>query len=124
MQQYEQPPQMIPRSEGHYRDWINACKGGPPASSNFEYGARLTEIALLGVVALRTGRNAPLGWPQYESDQHTSSGTFHPWPFPQGVGDMNLRSGRNQEDTHDRHIAGKYLPSRVVSTVASVFGEP
>lgn len=60
MQQYEQPPQTIPRSQGHYRDWINACKGGPPASSNFEYGAPLTEIALLGVVALRTG--ATLHW--------------------------------------------------------------
>jgi len=60
MQQYKQPPQTIPRSAGHYRDWINACKGGPPASSNFEYGARLTEIALLGVVALRSG--ATLHW--------------------------------------------------------------
>jgi len=60
MQQYEQPPQTIPRSQGHHRDWINACKGGPPASSNFEYGARLTEIALLGVVAFRTG--ATLHW--------------------------------------------------------------
>jgi len=56
MKQYELPPPTIPRSQGHHRDWINACKGGPPASSNFAYGARLTEIALLGVVALRTGK--------------------------------------------------------------------
>lgn len=55
MRQYEQPPQTIPRSQGHHRDWINACKGGPPASSNFEYGAHLTEIVLLGSVALQTG---------------------------------------------------------------------
>jgi predicted dehydrogenase len=55
MQEYAQPPATIPRSRGHHRDWIDACKGGPPASSNFEYGARLTEIVLLGVVALRTG---------------------------------------------------------------------
>jgi hypothetical protein len=40
---------------GHHRDWIEVCKGGQPASSNFEYAARLTEIVLLGVVALRTG---------------------------------------------------------------------
>ncbi len=40
---------------GHHRDWIEACKGGPPASSNFDYAARLTEVVLLGVVALRTG---------------------------------------------------------------------
>ena len=54
MRQYKQPPKTIPRSQGHHRDWINACKGGPPASSNFDYGGPLTEIALLGVVALRT----------------------------------------------------------------------
>jgi hypothetical protein len=55
MRDYKLPRATIPRSLGHRRDWINACKGGPPASSNFEYGARLTEIVLLGVVSLRTG---------------------------------------------------------------------
>jgi predicted dehydrogenase len=56
MRRYHQPPQTIPRSRGHHRDWLEACKGGPPASANFEYGARLTEIVLLGTVALRTGQ--------------------------------------------------------------------
>jgi len=55
MRAYKRPQATIPRSQGHHRDWINACKGGPPASSNFDYGARLTEIVLLGVVSLRTG---------------------------------------------------------------------
>jgi predicted dehydrogenase len=50
------PAPTLPRSKGHHRDWLDAIKGGPPASSNFEYGARLTELALLGVLALRTGR--------------------------------------------------------------------
>ncbi len=40
----------------HHREWIEACKGGPPTKSNFEYAARLTEMALLGNVALRLGR--------------------------------------------------------------------
>jgi len=55
MREYELPEPTITRSRGHRRDWIDACKGGPPASSNFDYGARLTEIVLLGVVAIRTG---------------------------------------------------------------------
>lgn len=55
MRQTRQPPPTIPRSAGHHRDWIHACKGGPPASANFDYGARLTEIVLLGAVALRSG---------------------------------------------------------------------
>ena len=54
------PPVTIKRSNGHHRDWIDACKGGEPASSNFEYGARLTEIALLGVPALRMRK--PIEW--------------------------------------------------------------
>jgi predicted dehydrogenase len=49
------PSPSLPRSKGHHRDWLDACKGGKPAGSNFEYGARLTEIVLLGVLALRSG---------------------------------------------------------------------
>ena len=55
MQAYQPPSPTIPRSLGHHRDWINACKGGPAPSANFDYGACLTEIVLLGVAALRTG---------------------------------------------------------------------
>jgi predicted dehydrogenase len=50
------PSPTLPRSKGHHHDWIAACKGGPHAGSHFEYGARLAEIALLGVLALRTKR--------------------------------------------------------------------
>lgn len=51
------PPSVesIPYSKGHCREWIDAIKGGPAALSNFEYGARLTEIVLLGVLSLRLG---------------------------------------------------------------------
>jgi hypothetical protein len=50
---YTRPAPTLPRSKGHYEDWVSACKGGPPASSNFDYGGPLTEIALLGVLAMR-----------------------------------------------------------------------
>ncbi len=50
---YKRPAKTLPRSKGHHRDWLDACKGGLPASSNFEYGAVLTEIGLLGLVAMR-----------------------------------------------------------------------
>lgn len=45
----------IPRSKGHYRDWVDAIKGGPEASSNFGVAANLTEITLIGVLSLRLG---------------------------------------------------------------------
>jgi predicted dehydrogenase len=50
-----EPAEKIPRSKGHHREWIDAIKGGPAAMSNFDYGARLTEITLLGVLSLRLG---------------------------------------------------------------------
>ncbi len=56
MATYQRPPKTIPRVEGHHQDWINACKGGTPASSNFDYAGPLTETVLLGNVALRSGK--------------------------------------------------------------------
>ena len=50
------PAKTLPRVTGHHADWLQACKGGTPACSNFDYGARLTEFVLLGALALRTGK--------------------------------------------------------------------
>ncbi len=52
--EYKRPEKTIPRSKGHHTDWLKACKGSDPASGNFDYSARLTEIVLLGNVALRS----------------------------------------------------------------------
>jgi predicted dehydrogenase len=54
MQEYQRPPASIPRSIGHHAEWIRACKGGPPAGSNFDYAGPMTETVLLGNVAIRT----------------------------------------------------------------------
>ncbi len=56
MDSYERPPKTIRRVKGHHRDWLDACKGGGAASADFQYGARLTEMVLLGTVALRVGK--------------------------------------------------------------------
>ena len=54
------PAQTLKRSAGHHRDWIDAIKGGEPASSHFGYGAKLTEIGLVGLLALRMKK--PIEW--------------------------------------------------------------
>ncbi|GAG03763.1 unnamed protein product, partial [marine sediment metagenome] len=56
MRAYKQPPKTIPRSKSHHKDWVEACKGAAPASSNFDYAGPLTETVLLGNLAVRTGR--------------------------------------------------------------------
>jgi len=54
------PEKTVPRTIGHYKEWIAAAKGGKPANCNFDFASLITETALLGVIAQRTGR--PLIW--------------------------------------------------------------
>jgi hypothetical protein len=42
--------------EHHEMNWVDAAKGKVESSCPFEYAARLTEVMLLGIVALRAGR--------------------------------------------------------------------
>jgi hypothetical protein len=56
MKSYGRPPKRLPRSVGHHKEWIDACRGGPPAGANFvDHAGLLTEVCMLGNVALRTG---------------------------------------------------------------------
>jgi GFO/IDH/MocA oxidoreductase family protein len=60
-------PQSIPRLSGdgdrsQKEEWIKAIRGGPPAYSNFDIAAYLTEIILLGCVAMRVGVGKRLDW--------------------------------------------------------------
>ena len=85
---YVRPAKTLPRVEGHHADWLRACKGGPPACSQFAYAARLTELVLLGNVALRTRKllkwdapgmratNAP------EADQYLRGSYRAGWEIP------------------------------------------
>jgi len=55
MRAYKRPPKTLPRSPGHYREWLDACKGGKAAGSDFaKHAAHLAEVVLLGNIAIRT----------------------------------------------------------------------
>lgn len=53
-------PPTLPKTDNwdrnHYEEWIAACKGGPKAFSNFDVAGPVTEVVLLGQVALRAGQ--------------------------------------------------------------------
>ena len=61
-------PQTIARATNRDTDtamkeeWFAMMNGGPAAYSNFDISAYLTEIILLGCVALRTGVGHRLDW--------------------------------------------------------------
>jgi len=53
--EYQRPPKTLPRSIGHHKEWIEACKGGPTPRSNFDFAGPLTEAVLLDAVCIRNG---------------------------------------------------------------------
>jgi hypothetical protein len=76
-------PQKIPRNahEGdadkrHHLEWIAACKGGPTPYSNFDIAAYLTEIILLGCVALRTGKKLEWDGPNMRATNAPEAAQF------------------------------------------------
>ncbi len=54
--EYGKPPNVLPRSPGHHQEWLNACKGGEPAGSNFNISGPMAEVVLLGNIAVRMGQ--------------------------------------------------------------------
>ena len=61
MDGFQRPPKTLPRSAGHYHEFVAACRGGQRAGSDFvEHAGLLTEVGLLGNVALRAQKK--LAW--------------------------------------------------------------
>jgi len=65
MKDFTPPAPSIPRIpgslEGHEADWVRACKGGEPACSNFDNSGPLSELVLMGNLAVRFP-NQTLRW--------------------------------------------------------------
>jgi len=59
--EFGRPPQKLARSAGHWKEFLDACRGGKPAGSNFaDHAAHLAEVVLLGNIAIRM--NQKLEW--------------------------------------------------------------
>lgn len=53
MNAYQKPAKSLPRVKDHYQDWVDAVRKGAKAGSDFAYGGPLTELALLGNIAVK-----------------------------------------------------------------------
>ena len=90
MQDYTMPEETLRRVAGssHYRDFIEACTGGEPACSNFDYSGPFTEMVLLGTIALRTGKKIEWDSEQFaitndaEANQLVSKQYRSGWELP------------------------------------------
>jgi predicted dehydrogenase len=67
-------------------EWIAACKGGPTPYSNFDVAAYLTEIILLGSVALRVGRKLEWDGPGMKATNAPEAARFVKRQYRQGWG--------------------------------------
>ncbi|MCX7048087.1 MAG: Gfo/Idh/MocA family oxidoreductase [Candidatus Sumerlaeota bacterium] len=54
MKAYGRPPKTLPRSPGHYKEFVDACRGGQAAGSNFvDHSGLLSEVCMLGNIAVQ-----------------------------------------------------------------------
>jgi predicted dehydrogenase len=53
--EYRRPAATLPRSIGHYREWVLACKTSAKTMSSFDFAGPLTEAVLLGSLCIRLG---------------------------------------------------------------------
>ena len=47
---------LLPPLGNFQKQWINACKGNLKTSCDFDYGGKMIEMMLLGLVAYRVGK--------------------------------------------------------------------
>ena len=56
IEEFEAPEKTIRRVKNEDAEWLEACKGGAAALSNFDYSGPFTETVLLGNLAVRLGK--------------------------------------------------------------------
>ena len=81
---YQPPDPTIPKSPGFHREWINACKGSPPATCHFDYTGPLTETVLLGNAAYRAGGGFTWNAADLTAEGNENAAQFIRPPFREG----------------------------------------
>ncbi len=70
----------------HHQEWVAGCKGGPQPFSNFESAAYLTEIILLGCLALRVGKSLEWDGPAMRASNAPEAARFIERRYTKGFG--------------------------------------
>ena len=99
----------------HEMNWIDAIRGTQKTSSPFEYSAKLTEIMLLGVVALNAGKKIEYDGAAMKIKNVPDSDALLKRAYREGWTQLNP-----ENDSHARTAAGISLNSRHRSAPALV----
>ena len=93
---FKKPAETLPRSPGHWVEWVNYAKGnGPVPGSNFQYSGWTTEANHLGNVAYRTGKKIEWDYQNLRATNAPEAAPFIKRPeYRQGVGGDSEDVGR------------------------------
>ncbi len=83
MDAYQKPAHKIPRAKEHHQDWLQAIRTGKKAGSDFSYGGPLTEIALLGIIAIKMN-GTKLQWDGKQFSNCSEANEFLDPPYRAG----------------------------------------
>jgi len=77
-------PRTLPRRPGTWPEWYEACRGGAPASCNFDWAGPLTEFLLVGNIAVRTGKRLAWDAEQMRFTNHEPANALLRAPYRSG----------------------------------------
>ncbi|MHC4118950.1 MAG: Gfo/Idh/MocA family protein [Planctomycetota bacterium] len=81
---FKQPAKTLYRCNDHYGEWIRACKAGTRTVCPIEFGCEMTEMALLGALALRTKRVLAWDAEAMRVTNHADANKFVDPPYRDG----------------------------------------
>jgi predicted dehydrogenase len=86
---FQTPAETLPRSPGHWVEWVNHAKGvGPVPGSNFQYAGWTTEANHLGNVAYRTGKKIEWDYQNLRARNAPEASQFIRRPYRKGWDDI------------------------------------
>ncbi len=81
---FQQPEKTMYRCNDHYGEWTRACKTGSRTVCPIEFGCEMTEMALLGALALRTRRVLEWDADAMRVTNHADANKFVDPPYRDG----------------------------------------
>ena len=76
MKAYKLPPKTLQRRSGTWGEWFEEMRGGQAATCGFEWAGPLSEIVLLGNIAIRTGKRIEWDGPNMRITNNRDANKF------------------------------------------------
>ncbi len=84
MQAYKMPPKTLKRRSGTWGEWFEAMRGGEAAACEFAWAGPLSEIVLLGNIALRMGQTLNWDGPNMKFTNNSQANRYLNEPYRAG----------------------------------------